>query len=137
MTERVVLNRVRQEEGGNVVYWFENRSKGIVATLVRLEDGYLQGRIRTPQKALVIQYLTRDSSKISPESFRDASARRIQDFYNLPKRKEFVHYHQTGRTNVPIDRKRRAKPAGARISASGKRYIEYRKNRSDNPKTRI
>jgi len=39
--------------------------------------------------------------------------------------------HQTGRTNVPKDRKVLAMPPGKRRSASGKTYTENRRNRSD------
>ena len=38
---------------------------------------------------------------------------------------------QTGTSNIPVDRKRKAKLPGKRISASGNIYFETRKNRSD------
>lgn len=38
---------------------------------------------------------------------------------------------QTGKTNLKIDSKRKAKPVGKRISKNGKVYYEYRKNRTD------
>jgi hypothetical protein len=38
---------------------------------------------------------------------------------------------QTGRSNTRADRKRRAKKPGVRISRTGRRYTETRKNRSD------
>ena len=44
--------------------------------------------------------------------------------------------HQTGRTNVPKDRKVLAMPPGKRRSASGKTYVENRRNRSDLRKAR-
>jgi hypothetical protein len=39
--------------------------------------------------------------------------------------------HQTGRTHVKPDKRRTAMPPGKRRSASGKTYVETRKNRSD------
>lgn len=46
--------------------------------------------------------------------------------------------HQTGRTNIKVDRVVRALKAGKRISKTGHIYWETRKNRSDmNPKKRI
>jgi transposase-like protein len=39
--------------------------------------------------------------------------------------------HQTGRTTVAIDRPRRAKRPGKRISKTGNKYWEFRRNRSD------
>jgi len=39
--------------------------------------------------------------------------------------------HQTGKTNISIDRRLKAKPTGKRISEFGNIYYEYRKNRSD------
>lgn len=45
-----------------------------------------------------------------------------------------VQSYQTGKTkNILMDRKRKALPPGWRISKSGKRYYESRKNRSDMP----
>jgi hypothetical protein len=38
---------------------------------------------------------------------------------------------RTGKTNIPIDRKRNALLSGKRISKSGNIYYEKRKNRSD------
>lgn len=46
--------------------------------------------------------------------------------------------HQTGKTNIPEDRKIRAMQGGKRISKTGKVYWETRKNRSDVvPKKRL
>lgn len=45
-------------------------------------------------------------------------------------------HHQTGRTHVPEDRRRPAMPPGIRKSAKGKKYGEYRRNRSDLRKKR-
>lgn len=39
--------------------------------------------------------------------------------------------HQTGRTHIKRDSKLTAKKPGLRRSASGKKYYESRKNRSD------
>ena len=41
------------------------------------------------------------------------------------------HQHQTGRTIVEIDRPRRAKRPGRRVSKNGNVYWEFRRNRSD------
>lgn len=42
------------------------------------------------------------------------------------------HYKQTGtRKSAIADRKRKAKAPGVRVSKSGKKYTETRKNRSD------
>lgn len=41
--------------------------------------------------------------------------------------------YQTGRSNKKADSQRKAKRPGARRSASGKKYTERRKNRSDAP----
>lgn len=43
-------------------------------------------------------------------------------------------YKQTGRSVKRVDRKLRAKPVGYRRSATGKRYYEARRNRSDKRK---
>jgi hypothetical protein len=41
-------------------------------------------------------------------------------------------YRQTGtRKSLHADRLRKAKPVGVRRTASGRRYVETRKNRSD------
>jgi hypothetical protein len=40
---------------------------------------------------------------------------------------------QTGKSNILIDMRVKAKPPGKRKSANGKIYYEYRKNRSDKP----
>ena len=47
----------------------------------------------------------------------------------MAKRKK--KYRQTGRTHISIDRQIKAKKPGWRISESGKKYFENRKNRSD------
>jgi len=39
--------------------------------------------------------------------------------------------HQTGKSNLKYDKRKKALPPGKRISKSGKVYYEYRKNRSD------
>lgn len=39
--------------------------------------------------------------------------------------------HQTGRTNIPVDKQVRALKAGKRLSKTGHVYWETRKNRSD------
>ena len=39
--------------------------------------------------------------------------------------------HQTGKTNLKIDKTRRAMQPGKRISRTGKIYFESRRNRSD------
>jgi transposase-like protein len=41
------------------------------------------------------------------------------------------HMHQTGRTTIAIDRPRRAKRPGRRVSKEGGIYWEFRRNRSD------
>lgn len=41
------------------------------------------------------------------------------------------HQHQTGKTIVDIDRKRRAKRPGRRVSKNGNVYWEFRRNRTD------
>ena len=46
-------------------------------------------------------------------------------------------YYQIGMTNVLRDIKRKAKVPGKRISAVGNKYYEYRRNRSDMPKTKL
>jgi hypothetical protein len=46
--------------------------------------------------------------------------------------------HQTGKTNVPVDKKITAMRAGKRISKTGNVYWETRKNRTDVvPKNKI
>lgn len=40
-------------------------------------------------------------------------------------------YHQIGKTNVHVDKQRRAKAVGWRLSKGGHRYFENRANRSD------
>lgn len=46
--------------------------------------------------------------------------------------------HQTGRTNVPVDKLVKAMPSGKRLSKNGKVYWETRKNRTDiSPKKKI
>ncbi len=40
-------------------------------------------------------------------------------------------YPQTGKTNLHFDRMQKAKLPGWRISKSGKKYFEARRNRSD------
>jgi hypothetical protein len=44
--------------------------------------------------------------------------------------------HQTGRTHVKADKKRRALPPGTRMSKNHKRYTENRANRSDKNRRR-
>jgi hypothetical protein len=39
--------------------------------------------------------------------------------------------HQVGRTNITIDKSRKALMPGKRISKNGNIYYEYRKSRSD------
>ncbi|HJX50994.1 MAG TPA: hypothetical protein VJ438_06035 [Candidatus Nanoarchaeia archaeon] len=39
--------------------------------------------------------------------------------------------HQIGKTNIAIDKKRKALMPGKKISKTGKVYYEYRKNRID------
>ena len=46
-------------------------------------------------------------------------------------------FYQIGRSNKASDEKRKAKLPGDRRSASGKKYVERRKNRSDRPGWRI
>jgi len=46
-------------------------------------------------------------------------------------RRKKKKYKQTGETFRPLDLKLRALPPGWRISESGNRYFEARKNRSD------
>lgn len=51
-----------------------------------------------------------------------------------PKKTKIVYTEkrQTGkRINLSLDEKRKALPAGKRISKEGKPYYEYRKNRTD------
>lgn len=45
--------------------------------------------------------------------------------------------HQTGKSNIPRDRKRDALMPGKRLSKTGKIYYENRKNRSDIGNTKI
>ena len=46
--------------------------------------------------------------------------------------------HQTGKTNIPVDRLHKALQAGKRISKNGKIYWETRASRSDiNPKKNL
>jgi hypothetical protein len=46
--------------------------------------------------------------------------------------------HQTGKTNIPVDRTIRAMNPGKRISKNRKIYYEARRNRSDvNPKLKL
>lgn len=49
-----------------------------------------------------------------------------------PKKKD---YHQTGRSTLAYDLKRRALPPGKRVSRSGVTYYERRRNRTDQPGT--
>lgn len=44
---------------------------------------------------------------------------------------------QTGRSNITVDRGRPALLPGKRVSMSGNVYWETRKNRSDNPGSRV
>jgi hypothetical protein len=44
--------------------------------------------------------------------------------------------HQTGRTHVTVDKRRRAMPPGKRRSASGRTYTENRRSRSDRSQKR-
>lgn len=44
--------------------------------------------------------------------------------------------HQTGRTHIRLDKRRVALPPGTRRSASGKKYVENRRNRSDRSRRR-
>ena len=46
-------------------------------------------------------------------------------------------YKQHGKSNLKADKRRKAKAPGKRKSASGKVYVETRKNRSDVKGTRI
>ena len=46
-------------------------------------------------------------------------------------------YHQTGDSNLFLDQRLDAKKPGFRISNTGKRYYEYRKNRSDMPNKKV
>lgn len=56
----------------------------------------------------------------------------------MNRRKLIKKLWQTGKTNLESDAKRAALPPGRRISASGKKYTETRRNRSDlNRKTKI
>ena len=49
-----------------------------------------------------------------------------------------VSKRQTGTSVRKVDKARTAMPPGRRLSASGKKYTENRRNRSDkNPKTRL
>jgi len=41
------------------------------------------------------------------------------------------YHYQTGKTNRRVDRRRKALKPGRRVSKSGRRYTETRKNRSD------
>lgn len=50
--------------------------------------------------------------------------------YGFRKDKE-IHPHQTGKTVVKRDIGRGAIMPGVRISRNGKKYYEYRKNRTD------
>jgi hypothetical protein len=50
---------------------------------------------------------------------------------NTSRRKLIKKLWQTGKTNLESDAKRAALPPGRRISASGKKYTETRRNRSD------
>ena len=43
-------------------------------------------------------------------------------------------YSQTGKSNISIDRRLKAKKVGWRKSKSGKDYFEVRRNRSDKSK---
>lgn len=57
------------------------------------------------------------------------------DFLSEKKRPK---NYQTGSTNKALDKKRKAKAPGKRISATGRTYTERRKNRSDaRPKYRL
>ena len=66
------------------------------------------------------------------------------NFFKAEKEKEFealglkdrsrslkVADHQLGKSVIKIDAKRKALAPGKRISSSGNKYYEYRKNRSD------
>lgn len=69
----------------------------------------------------------------------------FMDFFKQEKQKEefdllkdtrkskvkFASEHQTGKSNLKIDKRRKALPPGKRVSKSGNVYYEYRKNRSD------
>lgn len=46
-------------------------------------------------------------------------------------KKKAVSKKQTGTSNIAVDRKLKAKPPGKRVSKSGRKYTEVRKNRSD------
>jgi len=48
-----------------------------------------------------------------------------------------VSGEQKGKTSIRIDSKRTAMPTGKRMSKYGKIYYEYRKNRTDNPMTKV
>jgi len=52
------------------------------------------------------------------------------NFRNLRRNLKYKE-HQIGKTNVEIDKMRKALLSGKRISKTGKIYYEYRKNRSD------
>ena len=55
----------------------------------------------------------------------------------MPMKKRKV-YKQTGtRKSVAADKRRKAKAPGRRKSASGRKYTETRKNRSDKKGTRL
>jgi hypothetical protein len=51
----------------------------------------------------------------------------------MPKDK----YKQVGKSDVKLDKCFKAKPPGWRISKSGKKYFENRKNRSDKVGSKI
>ena len=50
---------------------------------------------------------------------------------------KIVKYKQVGKSNVEIDKCFNAKAPGWRISKTGNKYFENRKNRSDKPGTRV
>lgn len=65
-----------------------------------------------------------------PDDYFDTAE---EAFYNRkisPKVLRIIK-HQTGKTNIPVDRTIRAMNPGKRISKTGHVYWETRKNRSD------
>lgn len=49
----------------------------------------------------------------------------------VKRKMEYGKVHQVGQTNYAYDVMRKALKPGVRMSKDGKRYYEYRKNRSD------
>jgi hypothetical protein len=46
-------------------------------------------------------------------------------------------YKQVGKTNIIVDKSRKAMPPAWRTSKTGHKYLETRRNRSDRPPTMV